>query len=111
MDEEGWKEIQWWFDFLNQKGIKGVSKDTWVMVRLHFIHPSDGIHRRSYASLKRLHAEIPFFRSSFMISFARLIPNSQTMTWKVSASLDCFTLFPSTHPSLKLLGHQQSTTL
>ncbi|KAF8181056.1 Cullin binding-domain-containing protein [Pholiota molesta] len=31
MDEEGWKEIQWWFDFLNQKGIKGVSKDTWVM--------------------------------------------------------------------------------
>lgn len=33
--EEGWKEeyVQWWFDFLNQKGGKGVSKDTWVMVR------------------------------------------------------------------------------
>ncbi|PPQ85764.1 hypothetical protein CVT25_003082 [Psilocybe cyanescens] len=31
--DEGWKEeyIQWWFDFMNQKGQKGVSKDTWVM--------------------------------------------------------------------------------
>ncbi|KAG5338793.1 hypothetical protein C0989_006220 [Termitomyces sp. Mn162] len=33
-DEEGWKSeyVQWWFDFLNEKGGKGVSKDTWVMV-------------------------------------------------------------------------------
>ena len=32
--EEGWKEdyTQWWFDFLNQRGGKGVSKDTWQMV-------------------------------------------------------------------------------
>lgn len=32
--EEGWKAeyVQWWFDFLNEKGGKGVSKDTWVMV-------------------------------------------------------------------------------
>ena len=32
--EEGWKEeyTQWWFDFLNEKGGKGVSKDTWQMV-------------------------------------------------------------------------------
>ena len=31
---EGWKEeyTQWWFDFLNEKGAKGVSKDTWFMV-------------------------------------------------------------------------------
>ena len=30
----GWKEeyVQWWFDFLAEKGGKGVSKDTWVMV-------------------------------------------------------------------------------
>ncbi len=32
----GWPEeyTQWWFDFLTQKGGKGVSKDTWVMVCL-----------------------------------------------------------------------------
>ncbi|KAF5376734.1 hypothetical protein D9615_007893 [Tricholomella constricta] len=32
-DEEGWKPeyVQWWFDFLNEKGGKGVSKDTWAM--------------------------------------------------------------------------------
>ncbi|TFY80366.1 hypothetical protein EWM64_g3645 [Hericium alpestre] len=32
-DEEGWKEeyTQWWFEFLNEKGGKGVSKDTWLM--------------------------------------------------------------------------------
>ena len=31
---DGWKEeyLQWWFDFLNEKGGKGVTKDTWVMV-------------------------------------------------------------------------------
>jgi len=30
---DGWKEeyLQWWFDFLNEKGGKGVTKDTWVM--------------------------------------------------------------------------------
>ncbi|TFY56094.1 hypothetical protein EVG20_g9063 [Dentipellis fragilis] len=34
-EEDGWKEeyTQWWFDFLNEKGGKGVSKDTWLMVR------------------------------------------------------------------------------
>lgn len=33
-DEEGWMDehSQWWFDFLNEKGVKGISKDTWVMV-------------------------------------------------------------------------------
>jgi len=33
--EEGFKEeyITWWFEFLAQKGYKGVSKDTWAMVR------------------------------------------------------------------------------
>jgi len=35
MGEEGWQEAytQWWFEFLTQKGPKGVSKDTWVMVK------------------------------------------------------------------------------
>ena len=27
------KYTQWWFDFLAGKGARGVSKDTWVMVR------------------------------------------------------------------------------
>ena len=33
-DEEGWKEeyLQWWFDFLNARSGKGVTKDTWIMV-------------------------------------------------------------------------------
>jgi DCN1-like protein 1/2 len=33
---DGFKEehIQWWFDFLTEKKLKGVSKDTWSMVRL-----------------------------------------------------------------------------
>ncbi|KAG6877629.1 hypothetical protein C0993_005450 [Termitomyces sp. T159_Od127] len=32
--EEGWRPeyIDWWFDYLNQKGGKSVSRDTWVMV-------------------------------------------------------------------------------
>jgi len=31
----GWTEehTQWWYDFLNEKNIKGISKDTWAMVR------------------------------------------------------------------------------
>lgn len=35
-DEQGWsaEHTQWWFDFLTEKGGKGVSKDTWAMVRL-----------------------------------------------------------------------------
>lgn len=34
---DGWKEeyLQWWFDFLNERGGKGVTKDTWIMVRTH----------------------------------------------------------------------------
>jgi len=42
MDGDGWKEeyIQWWFDFLHERGGKGVSKDTWIMVSslLHSAH-------------------------------------------------------------------------
>lgn len=32
--DEGFKDeyIQWWFEFLTEKGLKGVSKDTWMMV-------------------------------------------------------------------------------
>lgn len=32
--EEGWKEeyTQWWFEFLEKAGLKGVSKDVWQMV-------------------------------------------------------------------------------
>jgi len=30
---DGWKQeyLQWWFDFLNERGGKGITKDTWIM--------------------------------------------------------------------------------
>ena len=33
--DQGWSDVhtQWWFDFLSEKGGKGVSRDTWNMVR------------------------------------------------------------------------------
>ena len=32
--EDGWKDeyTQWWFDFLQGKGVRGISKDVWQMV-------------------------------------------------------------------------------
>ena len=35
---DGWRRgyQEWWFEFLNEKGLKGVSKDTWNMVRISF---------------------------------------------------------------------------
>ncbi|KDQ55983.1 hypothetical protein JAAARDRAFT_316589 [Jaapia argillacea MUCL 33604] len=41
-DEEGWKEeyTNWWFEFLSEKGGKGVSKDTWAMF-LDFVRSID----------------------------------------------------------------------
>ncbi|KAH9837744.1 Cullin binding-domain-containing protein, partial [Rhodofomes roseus] len=40
--EEGWKEehTQWWLDFLNERGGKGISKDTWQMF-LEFVRSID----------------------------------------------------------------------
>jgi len=40
--EEGWKSeyTEWWFEFLNEKGGKGVSKDTWSMF-LDFVRTID----------------------------------------------------------------------
>ena len=40
--EEGWKPeyTEWWFEFLNEKGGKGVSKDTWSMF-LDFVRTVD----------------------------------------------------------------------
>ena len=41
--EEGWKDeyTQWWFEFLESSGAKGVSKDVWHMVSCRFL-PLDG---------------------------------------------------------------------
>lgn len=41
-EEEGWKDeyTQWWFDYLQQKGVKGVSKDVWQMF-LEFVRAID----------------------------------------------------------------------
>ena len=38
MEEEGWgaQHTAWWFEFLEQSGTKGVSKDVWQMVSLRF---------------------------------------------------------------------------
>lgn len=40
--EDGWKAEynDWWFEYLNEKGGKGVSKDTWVMF-LDFVRTID----------------------------------------------------------------------
>lgn len=40
---QGWKEEnnEWWFEFLDEKAVKGISKDAWTMVRL--ISTTDGI--------------------------------------------------------------------
>lgn len=34
IDEDGWQEeyLNWWFEHLKEKGVKGVSKDVWQMV-------------------------------------------------------------------------------
>jgi len=41
-EEDGWADeyTQWWFEFLNEKGTKGVSKDTWAMF-LEFVRTID----------------------------------------------------------------------
>ena len=80
MDEEasnGWKEeyLQWWFDFLNEKGGKGVTKDTWIMVR-HFPFSVSAYLLHTHGILSQ----------SFVPSSARLMLNSQTMTRTVSST-------------------------
>jgi len=41
-EEEGWKDeyTSWWFEFLDERGGKGVSKDTWAMF-LEFVRSID----------------------------------------------------------------------
>jgi hypothetical protein len=59
-ESSGWTDehTQWWFQFLTEKGGKGVSKDTWMMVR--------GQTKQSGLRL---------IGNSCLISSARLIPN------------------------------------
>lgn len=47
---EGWKEeyLQWWFDFLNGRGGKGVTKDTWIMVCTFLINDHAPSPRSSF---------------------------------------------------------------
>ncbi|KAI0339122.1 DUF298-domain-containing protein [Trametopsis cervina] len=42
IDEEGWQEeyLEWWFEYLTSKGVKGVSKDVWQMF-LEFVRTID----------------------------------------------------------------------
>jgi len=61
-ESSGWTDAhtQWWFEFLTEKGGKGVSKDTWMMVR----------GQAKLAAVPRL------IDNSCSISFAPLIRNS-----------------------------------
>ncbi|KAI0750366.1 potentiating neddylation domain-containing protein [Irpex lacteus] len=42
IDEDGWQEeyLDWWFEHLKEKGVKGVSKDVWQMF-LEFVRTID----------------------------------------------------------------------
>lgn len=72
MGEGGWKDeyVQWWFDFLAEKGGKGISKDTWVMVS------------RFCRLVIILYLTTPSSRNLC----AQSTPNSKIMTWKVSST-------------------------
>lgn len=73
--EEGWKEeyTQWWFEFLNEKGGKGISKDTWQMVgRVHLSGFSLALPDTAFSSLS---------------SYVLLTVGSRSMTPKVRVSL------------------------
>ena len=92
-DDEGWQDehTQWWFEFLNVKGGKGVSKDTWVMVccAVHVL----------LVSLVEVSV-----CDSFWILFAVLIRGSVIMTLMVSIYLNC--LWDACHdPISQPLGH------
>jgi hypothetical protein len=84
---DGWKEeyTSWWFDFLNEKGGKGVSKDTWVMVRVR-IFLSVVIQLASFYDAPCNLTLLLHFPSS-STSSARLIPNLPSMTQKVRSLL------------------------
>jgi DCN1-like protein 1/2 len=48
---EGWREEYngWWFEFLDEKAVKGISKDAWIMVwplrPIDTTSSADGFHR------------------------------------------------------------------
>ena len=48
--EDGWTNefTQWWFEFLSEKGGKGVSKDTWMMVSRN--RPREKLQRGHFAT-------------------------------------------------------------
>lgn len=73
-EDGGWtdKYTQWWFDYLNEKGGKGISKDTWIMVKAMFFHAW-------YGGTKTLNHSF----SSLSLS-RQLTRNSINMTLKVS---------------------------
>jgi hypothetical protein len=85
---EGFKEeyIEWWFEFLAQKGYKGVSKDTWAMVRFlsFFYSTSIGLVVFLFAAAPHIRFIMPndlalsFY--SFLTSSSRLTPISRPTT-------------------------------
>ena len=72
--EEGWKPeyMQWWFEFLNRKKVKGISKDTWNMV----------CSQLSLAG-RRAHQILEFFFFSSSTLFGPSTLHLRITTWKV----------------------------
>lgn len=47
----GWesKYNDWWFEYLNEKGGKGISKDTWHMVRISVVDDGSELAHKHFA--------------------------------------------------------------
>lgn len=78
----GWQDeyVQWWFDFLAEKGGKGISKDTWAMVS-----------RSLYVVCLELSHEMSLV-FSLPNSCAPSIQSLRNTTWRVSPMQSMLTL-------------------
>lgn len=74
----GWapEYVDWWFEFLNEKGGKGVSKDTWVMVSSFFRFPSLATSYIAFLSLPSPAYLRTYPRLARSLSPSRLLPVS-----------------------------------
>jgi hypothetical protein len=80
----GWTEehTQLWYDFLNEKNIKGISKDTWAMARSFFLFFFFWSPQPVYGAGKADAAKRVHFDSS-LLSCARPMQSLRRTTWKV----------------------------
>lgn len=81
----GWtsEHTQWWFDFLNEKGGKGISKDTWQMVSpsshslslIHCLSSCYASHRVSFVFGSCCH-HLHIYTSISTPSFSSFLPHT-----------------------------------